>query len=78
MINSALSAPDSLSASRIATRSDDPAPTEFIVSTIVDSDTPGSNTNALAGSLTIPLSLLLLLSTGISPFQGSSLSSQST
>ena len=57
IINSALNAPDSLSASSIATRSEAPAPTALIVSTIVDSDTPGSKTNALAGSSSTSISV---------------------
>ena len=57
IISSALSAPDSLNASKIATRSDAPAPTALIVSTIVDSETPGSKTKAFAGSSSTSMSV---------------------
>ena len=57
IISSARNAPDSLSASRIATRSDAPAPTALMVSTMVDNETPGSKTNARAGSSSTSISV---------------------
>ena len=49
MINSALNAPASLNASRMATMSVAVVPVSFNASTSVCNSIPGSKTNALAG-----------------------------